>query len=329
MQAHGPGRRRPRPAERGAMAEVTASRTLVKSHPELWTECSDAHSLARHLGAFGQIRITSLEPETAVAWEGERASGTVRLEPSGWGTRVVLTATPAPSPSAPQAGTSVPDEPEAAVAGQRRSSVVAESDAAAAAEAGPSVVAQSDATAPPGHPPEGALEPRSRGEPEAATQSVVDASSRVDEVSVRGELPPPQQPPPAQEPRRGLFARLRARWQRRRRVRAGTAPPPVEQPGAVAEAPSVEDCGPVDEPARAADATPDTSASSHRAHEPSLPAAGESPFADESSVSSAKPSPAPLSSGSDAAPARVDPAHALTEALDSLGRAHHRPFSRP
>jgi len=69
-----------------------ASRTLVKSPPELWAECSDAASLARHLGQFGEIRITRLEPETAVAWEGANASGTVRLEPSGWGTRVILTA---------------------------------------------------------------------------------------------------------------------------------------------------------------------------------------------------------------------------------------------
>jgi hypothetical protein len=69
-----------------------ATRTLVKSPPELWAECSDAASLARHLGEFGEIEITRLEPETAVAWEGERASGTVRIEPSGWGTRVTLTA---------------------------------------------------------------------------------------------------------------------------------------------------------------------------------------------------------------------------------------------
>ncbi len=70
-----------------------ASRTLVKSTPELWAECSDGESLSRHLGAFGEIRITKLEPETAVAWEGEDVRGTVTLEPSGWGTRVVLTAT--------------------------------------------------------------------------------------------------------------------------------------------------------------------------------------------------------------------------------------------
>src|ERR1700760_1091633 len=71
------------------MTELTANRTLVKSPPELWAECSDAASLARHLGQFGEIKITRLEPETAVAWEGERASGTVRLPAWGWGTRVM------------------------------------------------------------------------------------------------------------------------------------------------------------------------------------------------------------------------------------------------
>ena len=75
------------------MSEREASRTLVKSPPELWAECSDARSLARHLGAaVGEIRIKRLEPETTVAWEGEQISGTVRLEPSGWGTKVTLTA---------------------------------------------------------------------------------------------------------------------------------------------------------------------------------------------------------------------------------------------
>jgi hypothetical protein len=74
------------------MTELTASRTLVKSPPELWAECSDAGALSRHLEGFGDIRITRLEPETVVAWEGEAANGTIRLEPSGWGTKVVLTA---------------------------------------------------------------------------------------------------------------------------------------------------------------------------------------------------------------------------------------------
>ena len=84
--------------------EHTASRTLVKSTPELWAECSVAASLTRHLGQFGEIKITRLEPETAIAWEGEHASGTVRLEPSGWGTQVTLTAraTKAEAVSAPE-----------------------------------------------------------------------------------------------------------------------------------------------------------------------------------------------------------------------------------
>jgi hypothetical protein len=91
--------------------EHEASRTLVKSPPELWAECSVAESLARHLaGSFGEIRITRLEPETAVAWEGECVSGTVRIEPSGWGTRVTLTAQTV-EPSA--AETEVAEEPVA------------------------------------------------------------------------------------------------------------------------------------------------------------------------------------------------------------------------
>jgi hypothetical protein len=68
------------------MPEPRAQRTLVKSPPELWAELSDLEALARHLGEFGEIRITRLEPETTVAWEGDRAHGTVELEPAGWGT---------------------------------------------------------------------------------------------------------------------------------------------------------------------------------------------------------------------------------------------------
>jgi hypothetical protein len=75
------------------MQDLTAKRTLVKSPPELWSELSEVERLARHLGAFGEIKITRLEPERTVAWEGESASGTVSIEPSGWGTKVVLTAT--------------------------------------------------------------------------------------------------------------------------------------------------------------------------------------------------------------------------------------------
>ena len=64
----------------------------MKSPPELWAELSEPAALARHLGEFGEIRITRLEPERTVAWEGDHVRGTVRLEPGGWGTTVTMTA---------------------------------------------------------------------------------------------------------------------------------------------------------------------------------------------------------------------------------------------
>jgi hypothetical protein len=103
------------------MEEPRAQRTLVKSPPELWAEISDLEALARHLGEFGEIRITRLEPETTVAWEGDRASGTVQLEPSGWGTKVTLTAElagaiapsePLPAPGPPPVGIAPEPVPE-------------------------------------------------------------------------------------------------------------------------------------------------------------------------------------------------------------------------
>jgi hypothetical protein len=80
-------------------------RTLVKSPPELWAELSSPEALARHLGDFGEIKITSVEPETKVEWEAEGATGVVHLKQSGWGTKVTLTVTRKPP---------VSDEPSAA-----------------------------------------------------------------------------------------------------------------------------------------------------------------------------------------------------------------------
>jgi hypothetical protein len=104
-------------------------RTLVKSPPELWAELSDPATLARHLSELGEIRIVRTEPDRAVDWEaaatdGAQASGRVEIEPSGWGTRVTLSAsravaapelkpeaeiTPAPEPGS---GSEVMAEPE-------------------------------------------------------------------------------------------------------------------------------------------------------------------------------------------------------------------------
>lgn len=85
-------------------------RTLVKSPPELWTELSDPEALARHLGDFGEIRITAVEPESKVEWEAEEAKGVVQLKQSGWGTKVTLSVTRTPAIPEP------PPEPEPAAA---------------------------------------------------------------------------------------------------------------------------------------------------------------------------------------------------------------------
>ena len=95
------------------MPEVEVQRTLVKSPPELWAEFSDVEALARHLGEFGEIRITRPDPETTVAWEGEHARGTVEIEASGWGTKVTLTAeTPEAEAGGARAGPEPEPEPE-------------------------------------------------------------------------------------------------------------------------------------------------------------------------------------------------------------------------
>jgi hypothetical protein len=178
-----------------------ASRTLLKSPPELWAECSDATSLMRHLDSFGEIRIARLKPETAVAWEGETVSGTVRLEPSGWGTRVILTAEESQTVSYEtadllEAEAKVAPEPQAALEAEP----APEPEAAVEAEPVPEAVATPE--------PEVVAEP----EPEAP-------------LAAAGESPPTPEPPEAEPPtaepiasgplaggplapRAGFFARL-------------------------------------------------------------------------------------------------------------------------
>lgn len=96
-------------------------RTLVKSPPELWAELSDPATLGRHLGELGEIRIVQTEPDRAVDWEaaaadGAQASGRVEIEPSGWGTRVTLSASrllTEPEASEPEPEAETEPEPEA------------------------------------------------------------------------------------------------------------------------------------------------------------------------------------------------------------------------
>jgi hypothetical protein len=88
------------------MGIVQTQRTVVKSVPELWAELSDEATLGPMLGSFGEIRITRVLPEAAIEWRSELAAGRIELQPSGFGTRVSLSAAleapaEAPAPAAP------------------------------------------------------------------------------------------------------------------------------------------------------------------------------------------------------------------------------------
>jgi hypothetical protein len=230
------------------MSSLQASRTLVKSPPELWAELSELSSLARHLGEFGEIRITKVDPESRVEWEADRASGTVRLEPSGWGTRVVLTVdTPEPPAEDP--------EPE--------KQTVAEAIEAAKIEAAEEVVVE-----------------------EPAVEAVV------------AEEPVAEEPVVEEPARRGFWARLFGRKQL-----DATEPRPHVPAEPVAFEPEPE---PEPEP--------------------------EEPAADEGkafgTIEWEVPEPVAEEPDPEPEPDPVDPEKVLHEVLDTLGAAHHRPFSR-
>jgi hypothetical protein len=159
------------------MEHVTTGRRLVKSPPELWAELSDPAALARRLGELGEIRITRALPESAVAWESERASGVVEIEPSGWGTRVSLSAAPTPPPlpdPPPPAPPPARVEPELRVVGDE------------------AVRVEIPRPAPPPAPPEPAPRP-----------------SFLSRLFGRAEpAPPPAEPPPPPEPPEILHLRI-------------------------------------------------------------------------------------------------------------------------
>src|SRR3954447_15867631 len=179
------------------MQEPRAQRTLVKSPPELWAEVSDVEALARHLGEFGEIRITRLEPETTVAWEGDRACGTVALEPSGWGTKVTITAKLAEEPA-----------PEPVARGP-------------APEAGPGRAAAGE-----GAPPAPAAE-AATAEPVAEAEPEPDAPEPVAETEPEPDAPEPiaEAEPDAEAPKEGFFARLFGRGGRGESVVGGDPGP--------------------------------------------------------------------------------------------------------
>jgi hypothetical protein len=195
------------------MQEPRAQRTLVKSPPELWAEVSDVEALARHLGEFGEIRITRLDPETTVAWEGDRACGTVALEPAGWGTKVTITAKLAEEAEAPEPVTPEP-EPVAEVAPE----------------------------------PEA---PEPEPEPPAAEAATVEPEAAAPDLDGAEAGPEPDAPEPeaeAESPKVGFFARL---FGRRRKVEPIVDVEPEEEPVAVEPEPEPVAVEPDPEPVAA------------------------------------------------------------------------------
>ncbi|MBV9339165.1 MAG: hypothetical protein JO262_20395 [Solirubrobacterales bacterium] len=270
------------------MTELHASRTLVKSPPELWAECSDAASLARHLDRFGEIRITRLDPESAVAWEGEHARGTVRIEPAGWGTKVILTATAVPRP--------VDQPPAAEMAVQDQVAGDGTLDEPVAADCGEHRAGATRVEPGPGQQPAAILAPVQ--EPPAADEPVTPSVSA------------------ASPPRRRRFARLLA-FLRGPAHEAEVLPMSPAQPEPVAVAPpEPELIEPLPEP-KAVEPLPES-----EAVEPLPEPEAVEPAPEPEAVD---PAPAPERPLAAAPP---DPEAALAAALDSLGQAHHRPYSR-
>ena len=309
------------------MPDLTAKRTLVKSPPELWSELSEVERLTRHLGAFGEIKITKLEPEHTVAWEGEGASGTVSIEPSGWGTKVTLTAqlegdevaeTPRVEEAVVEEPEPVLDDPEPVL----------------------------DEPEPVLEEPEPVLE-----EPEPTVEEPVIGDVTLDESpsleTAAGEEvadeawveEPPAVEPPAPEPvepigfkprrKRGFLAWLF----RQRTTTPVAAPPEPAPPEPVVEVPVVEEAPVAEEPPPVADAEPPVA---DEVPDTEDPVQLEEPAVLLSPTAVDEPPP-PDGSAADGAAAdaaheaRLDAERAqaiLDDALDALGSAHHRPFSR-
>jgi hypothetical protein len=305
------------------MPDLTAKRTLVKSPPELWEELSEVDRLAKHLGAFGEITITKLEPEHTVAWEGEHASGTVSIEPSGWGTKVTLRAELPETDEEPEPAERKPDAPaDDRTEAQHVDDQIRPSRVEPVAEAEP----EPDLTKPSteGQHVAGPFVPfrvEPQAEPEPAPEPLTEAATEPDAD------PGPETPEPA--PRRGFLGWL---FRRRTETVMREPEPVTREPEPVAAEPEPLAAEPVSEPV-----------SDEPVHEPEPGAAAPEPLeaepepleAEPEPIAVAEPQPAPAAPAvepdalGDAA--ALDPERVrviLDEALDALGAAHHRPFSR-
>jgi hypothetical protein len=307
------------------MISSEVQRTLVKSPPELWAELSEPAALSRHLGELGEIRIVRIEPERTVEWEAENTTGTVSIKPSGWGTKVTLSvtrevATPTLAPEPPR----------------EQRPAIAEPEPTATAQPEPTATPQPEPTATPQPEPTATAQP----EPEPAVEL---------------------------EPRSGFFARLFGRRRKADFARPGppedvARAEPLREPSAgPLHEPSGDDTAleasadpPEDTPAtwRSSNPPEDTPATWRSSEPPDAFAAVRRVLAPETFAAAhafalypaAEPAPVateidPEAQGAQAGAiaaelmaaeevAAEEVTAVLTAALDRLGAAHHRPFSR-
>src|SRR5579875_1835110 len=103
-------------ANLGAMVRANAQRTLVKSPPELWSELSDEQTLRAHLADLSDVRITSRVEERRIEWQASGARGSIEIQPSGWGTKVMLSLEQDDHGSTQSSPTGTPPSPAEALA---------------------------------------------------------------------------------------------------------------------------------------------------------------------------------------------------------------------
>lgn len=294
------------------MISSEVKRTLVKSPPELWAELSDPAALARHLGELGEISITRTEPEKLVEWEAADTNGKVLLKSSGWGTKVTLSVT--------REATEPAVEPVESIA--QAESVVADEPAV---EPEPEPLAEPVAIAEEPDPkPVTTDEPIQKPGPAAvAEEPIVVAEPPVEEPVAL------EKPDPEPQTRQGFFARLF----RRRAKDLVLVQDPIEQvPQATIEPGRAGKMAPEPEPepeapAARADAAPVESAQPEAIVSVDDNAAEDIPLEDASPTPPDAPDiAAELKAAEEAATEEVTAV--LIAALDRLGAAHHRPFSR-
>ena len=312
------------------MISSEVQRTLVKSPPELWAELSDPDALARHLGELGEIRITRSEPEKRVEWEAAGTSGSVLIKPSGWGTKVTLSVTRelALAPAEEEPETETPSEE-------------ADSDGEAPAENAAAEIASTPPAGSEADPPGPTVEAEATVEGDLTLEAAATVS-------------------PEAEPRRGFFARLFGRRQRN----LAPAQEPASTAGPAAESHSAREGQPIAEMATEETfPTPETQQAgtaieslqarfqAERPAEEQLEAESPAPEAEEpgeaapqteaenappvsaseaeqpeESTESARDIAMELEAAEEVAAEEITAV--LTAALDRLGAAHHRPFSR-